>query len=807
MIPVRLFSRLVSVAVCLTFCVSCSPADKQAPAQQNLPQDTNWQVIGPGGGGSTFFPTFHPTDPQRIAIRCDMTGIYLTDNGGESWNLHNLTSTASCFAFEPESKDVVYVGTAGLYRTEDFGKSWELLLPVPADTLGRKYFGDHADFNWVLREGSIYPGGSSQVDALLIHPNNSSMLYAGVNFGGKSAVFVSKDRGKTWRKSAELDSDILGLFSSILLHDTLYAVSSKTTFQLNLDGEIVSSDPLPEDVIPATSVAAGWDAENSSMRIYAVASSIYRNGSGGAFVSEDAGKSWQRVDDRLLKYASIAPEEVKPSFNYVATSTVHGRTAYLVCDRFIDKNPRGETGLWYGIFKTGDGGETWQWVYKEGGGSDDYTIRDGWMADNLDDSWSSVAFGGEYVRVICTGVFPADPNTAIFTDWYRAMKTRDGGERWSALYSKTLDDGAIVSRGLDVTTTYGVHFDPFDPQHLAISYTDIAYWHSFDGAKSWSRPVEGIPPTWDNTCYWVQFDPGVKDKLWSAWGSYHDLPKLKMTRLKGWRKRAVGGVAVSVDGGRSWTVSSEGLPENAPTTCILLDENSPVGARTLYAAVYGTGVFKSADDGKTWTIKNSGIEQEMPNAWEIVKADDGTLYLVVAFDVIFDDGSGNRALKDGALYRSTDGAESWQKVILPADVHFPNSVEVDPGNSELIYLACWASVDVHDYRGQPVAGNSVAESAGGAIMSRDGGQNWERVFDPQAYVYDVTLDPRHEGRVFLVTFHHGAFMSDNSGHDWKSLKGYDFFWGHRAIPDPHHNENIYLTTFGSSVWYGTPIAE
>ena len=782
----------------------CSASKAPPVSQANT--DPGWEVIGPGGGGSTFYPTFHPTDPQRIIIRCDMTGIYLSSDGGESWDLHNLTSSASSFAFEPTSKDVVYVGTAGLFRTEDFGESWDLVFPSPADTLGRSYSGDHASLRWELREGSIYPGGS--VSAVLVHPEDPARLFVGINGRGGATVFMSTDRGATWSEAARLDAGIAGLFCAPKAPQELYAISAKTTFVLSLDGEVTAKLALPEELVPATSVATGWDENNNDMRIYAVASSIYREGkSGGGFVSHNGGKTWSRFDDRLVAEASTPADSVKPSFNYIATSSMDSRTAYMACDRFIDKNPLGETGLWYGIFKTTDGGESWQWVYKEGGGSADYTVRDGYMAENLDDSWSSVAFGGEYVRIICTGVFPADPEVAIFTDWYRAMKTTDGGGLWSALYSKTLDDGTIKSRGLDVTTTYGVHFDPFDPGHIAISYTDIAYWHSFNGGRTWSRSVEGIPPRWDNTCYWIQFDPEVKDKLWSVWGSYHDLPKLKMTRNQGWKQRAVGGVAVSTDGGRSWEVSSEGLPERAPTTCLLLDPSSPAGARTLYATVYGKGFYKSTDDGRTWQLKNDGIEQQDPNCWEVVFGAGGALSLVVAFDVIFDDGTGNRALADGALYRSTDGAETWQKVELPESARFPNAILADPADAGRLYLSLWGDVSVGDYRGTPRQGKKMEESQGGLLVSEDGGKSWRQLFDPETYVYATTLDPDRPGRLYLVTFHHTVHMSDDYGQSWKTLKGYDFKWGHRVVLDPHDREKIYITTFGTSVWHGKPVTD
>jgi hypothetical protein len=45
------------------------------------------------------------------------------------------------------------------------------------------------------------------------------------------------------------------------------------------------------------------------------------------------------------------------------------------------------------------------------------------------------------------------------------------------------------------------------------------------------------------------------------------------------------------------------------------------------------------------------------------------------------------------------------------------------------------------------------------------------------------------------------------GKHWKKLKDYDFHWGHRVIVDQNNPKKVFLTTFGSSVWYGTPIVE
>ncbi|HLA40383.1 MAG TPA: hypothetical protein VJ417_10315, partial [Candidatus Glassbacteria bacterium] len=223
-------------------------------------------MLGPGGGGSTFFPTFHPINPDRIAIRCDMTGIYLSSDGGSSWKMHNLPSGTSAFAFEEDNPEVVYVGATGLYRTENFGGSLELLLPPAADTLGRRYADDHADFNWRVREGSVYPQAGGDVSAILVHPDNPATLYVGLAGGAGSQVYLSSDRGKSWQPAAELDGRAVGLFAAPETPDVIYAATVRTIYRLDPTGAEISRAPLPEELAPANCVAGGWDPAERRMR-------------------------------------------------------------------------------------------------------------------------------------------------------------------------------------------------------------------------------------------------------------------------------------------------------------------------------------------------------------------------------------------------------------------------------------------------------------------------------------------------------------------------------------------------------------
>ena len=45
----------------------------------------NFRVIGPGGGGAMFHPTIGPHDPNTVLVGCDMTGAYITHDGGRHW--------------------------------------------------------------------------------------------------------------------------------------------------------------------------------------------------------------------------------------------------------------------------------------------------------------------------------------------------------------------------------------------------------------------------------------------------------------------------------------------------------------------------------------------------------------------------------------------------------------------------------------------------------------------------------------------------------------------------------------------------
>ncbi len=365
------------------------------------------------------------------------------------------------------------------------------------------------------------------------------------------------------------------------------------------------------------------------------------------------------------------------------------------------------------------------------------------------------------------------------------MKTSDGGATWSAVYSRKVPVGEWTTTGLDVTTSYGIHFDPFDPQRQFITYTDIGLFRSEDAGKSWDSSTSGVPKAWRNTTYWVVFDPEIHGRMWSVNSGTHDLPRPKM-----WRRTSVmsyrGGVCRSEDGGKTWVKSNNGMEETAATH-ILLDRRSSPQARTLYVAAFGRGVYKSTNGGNTWALKTNGMTQKEPFAWRLSQGSDGMLYVLLARRS--EDGSiGND--RDGAIYRSTDAAEHWTPVSLPEGVNAPNGLAIDPHSPSRLYLAAWARK------------TGMHGEGGGIYLSADSGDTWRQVLDRDQHVYDVTIDPRDPNLLYAAGFESSAWRSTDRGEHWARIPGFNFKWGHRVIPDPFERGNVYVTTFGGSVWHG-----
>jgi photosystem II stability/assembly factor-like uncharacterized protein len=706
-----------------------------------------FRVLGPGGGGAMFHPLISPHNTNTVLIACDMTGSYITHDAGKTWRMFNLRGVPDFFVFDPKDPKTMYVHATGLWRSTDAGEHWNLVYPNPASVKGVKMNSDHSD-EIILAD----PDPLGTIAALAIDPADSKVLYAAAGSKEKTELFVSRDSGATWQKQADLPSTPKRMWidpKSPAASRALY-FSSPQAIVVVSSGK-VSSLPLPSGV---TDVSLGFGAADKP--------TMYANSEHDVFVSRDGGATFQK---------SALPGE-SSNVRAIATSLQHPEVAYVSYDHL---NLDGKT--WMGVAKTTNSGGEWQLVWKESDTASG-NIRDAWITERFGPGW------GE--NPLNMTVADQDPNLAYGTDLGRTMRTTDGGATWAALYSRKVNDAGWTTTGLDVTNSYGIHFDPFDNKRQFITYTDIGLFRSEDGGASWTSATMGVPSEWVNTTYWIVFDPKVKGRMWSVNSGTHDLPRPKM-----WRHNSPmnfkGGVCRSEDGGKTWAQSNKGMDETGATH-IVLDPNSPVDARVLYVAGYGRGVYKSSDGGKTWALKNEGITQKEPFAWRLALASDGTLYVVIARRS--EDGSIGTPL-DGALYVSKDGAEHWQPVTLPEGTNGPNGLAIDPKSPNRLYLAAWAKAT-----GQHGDG-------GGIFLSENAGKTWKRVLEKDRHIYDVTIDPRDPNILYAAGFESSAWRSTDRGEHWTRIPGFNFKWGQRVVPDPLDHDKVYITTFGGSVWHGS----
>ena len=105
----------------------------------------------------------------------------------------------------------------------------------------------------------------------------------------------------------------------------------------------------------------------------------------------------------------------------------------------------------------------------------------------------------------------------------------------------------------------------------------------------------------------------------------------------------------------------------------------------------------------------------------------GDLYLTISAVPAHTGGNKGRDFYSGAVYKSTDKAETWTKLNVTSGLLFPNGIAVDPSDANRVYLACWSDIQLSDLVGafeargevDVVAQDGVVGALGGSGVSDD----------------------------------------------------------------------------------------
>ncbi len=200
-----------------------------------------------------------------------------------------------------------------------------------------------------------------------------------------------------------------------------------------------------------------------------------------------------------------------------------------------------------------------------------------------------------------------------------------------------------------------------------------------------------------------------------------------------WVASASGGVWKSVNEG----VTFEPVFEHQGTSTIgdlAIDPSNPevVWVGTGEANIFrssnpGCGVWKTTDGGETW--KHMGLEETFTVSRILVHPSDS--------DIVYVASAGHEWTEneERGLFKTTDGGESWQKVLYRGPESGVNDVVMDPGDPDILYATTWQRTRLkwNDPRTNPRHTNN------GVWKTTDGGLTWDRL--------EEGLPPsRHMGR-------------------------------------------------------------
>jgi photosystem II stability/assembly factor-like uncharacterized protein len=258
-----------------------------------------------------------------------------------------------------------------------------------------------------------------------------------------------------------------------------------------------------------------------------------------------------------------------------------------------------------------------------------------------------------------------------------------------------------------------------------------------------------------------------------------------------------GGLWKTDDSGRTWNpvfdsqpVASVGAIAVAPSNPKIIYLGS--GEADMRSSISsGNGMYKSTDGGQTWA--QIGLPDTRQIARILVDPDDANRVLVAALGHPYGPNS------ERGVYRSTDGGQSWQRILFKDENTGAIDLAFEPGNKQTIYAALWQT------RRPPWSIYPPSNGPGsGLYRSRDGGEHWEQLSGHGLPVeglgrIGVALAPSNPQRIYLLidAKEGGVYRSDDGAQNWKRVSSDRRVWqrgwyfGELSV-DPKNPDTVYI---------------
>jgi photosystem II stability/assembly factor-like uncharacterized protein len=282
------------------------------------------------------------------------------------------------------------------------------------------------------------------------------------------------------------------------------------------------------------------------------------------------------------------------------------------------------------------------------------------------------------------------------------------------------------------------------------------------------------------------------------------------------------GIFKTTDGGSLWT-NSLSTPKSVRS--IAYDQKTG----SVYAATYGTGLYKSTNQGTSWSpinIHDGTVNRTLSRLWSVV---------VFGRDSLYVGGSISDVSIGGALFESFNGGTTWYQVQWKAGGAIRSSVKsiaINPNNPASKLIIGTASLGVYEstngggkwtvinagttpnplfdkkinvvsytngfrYAGTDSAGKLFYQSL--ADVS-NGWLSGTGLPGTQAVITSIDNNPTNRNIVFLGTEGQGVYKSIDSGSTWQS-SGNEMLGTAARTVEINGNGNIILGAgFGDGIW-------
>ena len=631
-----------------------SPFSYSQDLEEKL-DEVKYRNIGPFRGGRSVSSSGVVGDPLTYYMGTVGGGLWKTTNAGGEW--HNIsddyfeTSSVGAVAVSESDSKIIYVGMGehapravttsygnGVYKSIDEGKTWE----------------------------HIGLDKTQQISRIIIHPDNPEVVYVAaqgaINGPTKErGIYKSIDGGKNWKNvlyinkltgASELSIDYNNpeiLYATMWNHQRLpwkvISGGDGDGVYKSLDGG--ESWKKIENGLPNElgKMAISISRANSN-KVYLLVEGNSNKRSGGLFVSNNAGDSWQKVSS----YAELTSR------------------AWYYIEVFADPN---DENIVYVLsaraFRSVDGGKNWKRIYSGHGDYHDLWINpqnsknmiisdDGGGEITFDNgsSWSSISNmpTAQFYRVNVDNLFPynlyggqQDNSTIKIAsigsrggiserDWSASA----GGE--SAFLAFNPNDPSIVMGGsyLGSVNIYDtkanarkkVMIEPIN--YIGRAARDMKYRFNWNAPIIWSKHEQ-------NTFYHAAqylFKTNNQGKSW-------EVVSPDLTRNEDEKQG---------NGGGPYTNEAVGA-ENYGTISYVVE--SPHEKNTIYVGSDDGLVHITQDGGKSWLdVTPKGLPETIINAIDISPHDKATVYIATT-RYKFND-------KSPGLYKSSDYGKTWKNI-------------------------------------------------------------------------------------------------------------------------------------------------